>query len=160
MFYLRWRCLSNLRHFQSFPSRGTRKQYAVKNIPVPKCAWNARCNCFTKCALKSHVDRFGTSSMKAARENVQSTNYAPWEGAFNSIWMRPTWCAFEPHWILTFLQCTKKSAKKARLMRLCAYVLPGNNRELCDCYCSTLRALRSNSEVKLKKKKEKTTTME
>jgi len=27
--------------------------------------------CITKCALKWHVDRFGTSLMKAARENAQ-----------------------------------------------------------------------------------------
>jgi len=28
-------------------------------------------NCIAKCALKWHVDRFGTSLMKAARENAQ-----------------------------------------------------------------------------------------
>ena len=32
-------------------------------------------NCITKCALKWHVDRFGTSLMKAARENAQIKHY-------------------------------------------------------------------------------------
>jgi len=32
-------------------------------------------NCITKCALKWHVDRFGTSLMKAARENAQINHY-------------------------------------------------------------------------------------
>ena len=36
--------------------------------------------------LKLHVDRFGTSLMKAARENAQIKhyNYAPWKSALNS----------------------------------------------------------------------------